>query len=281
MMILRKIAAALFCTFALAFVAGATATVSAQEMTYEEYKVKLAGYESRTAEARRALAACKEGGDKLRAEIAGIDGQVAQVNSEVYELLGTNQAGIDAYLAELTRIEARLMGLLNMSEEALFEKRDEIDSIEARVAELKMDNKANLPDAAQKLANIDQLLERVKARMPRKRIKQYTVVRGDNLWNIAKKPSIYSDPYLWPRIYVENKAKIKNPDMIYPNWTLNVPFGVDLNQHLVVGGQSLSSIAGMVYKDPTKWHRLLKANQSQILEGNLIFPAQVLDVPAN
>ena len=276
----RKITAALFCTLALAMGVGES-SVTAQEMTYEEYKIKLAEYETRTTEARRALAACKEAGDKLRAEINGLDGQIAVVNKEIYELLGHSQPSIDAYLAELDRIEARLMGLLNLSEEALFEKRDEIDSIESRVGEMKMDKRALLPDAKSKLANIDQLLERVKARMPRKRIKQYTVVRGDNLWNIAKKPSIYSDPYLWPRIYVENRAKIKNPDLIFPNWTLNVPFGVDLNQHLVVGGQSLSTIAGMVYKDPTKWHRLLKANQAQILDANLIFPAEVLDVPAN
>ena len=280
MMSFRKITAALLCTLAL--VVGVNRTsVSAQEMTYEEYKIKLAGYEGRVAEARRALQVCEEAGDKLRAEISGIEGQTAGVNGEIYELLGTDQSGIDGYLGELDRIEARLMGLLNLSEEALFEKRDEIDSIEARVAELKLDKRALLPDAVKKLANIDQLLERVKARMPRKRIKQYTVAGGDNLWNIAKKPSIYSDPYLWPRIYVENRAKIKNPDLIFPDWTLNVPFGVDLNQHLVVGGQSLSSIAGVVYKDPTEWHRLLKANQAQILDANLIFPAQVLDVPAN
>lgn len=274
----RNITAALFCTLALAVGFGSV-SVTAQEMTYEEYKIKLAEYENRTAEARRALAACKEAGDKLRAEIQGVDGQIAGVNKEIYELLGSNQAEIDAFLAELNRIEARLMGLLKLSEEALFEKRDEIDSIEARVAEMKQDKRALLPDAAKKLANIDQLLERLKARMPRKRIKEYTVVRGDNLWNIAKKPSIYSDPYMWPRIYVENRGKIKNPDLIYPDWKLNVPFGVDLNQHLVVSGQSLSTIAAAVYKDPTKWHRLLKANQAQILDANLIFPAQVLDVP--
>ena len=276
----RKITAALFCTLALVVGLGGV-PVTAQEMTYEEYKIKLAEYEGRTAEARRALAACKEAGDKLRAEIGALEGDMASVNKEIYELLGTDQGSIDSFLAELDRIEARLMGLLNLSEEALFEKRDEIASIEERVAQIKEDNRALLPDAANKLANIDQLLERVKALMPRTRIKQYTVMRGDNLWNIAKKPSIYSDPYLWPRIYVENKGKIKNPDLIYPNWSLNVPFGVDLNQHLVVTGQSLSSIAGAVYKDPTKWHRLLKANQSQILDANLIFPAQVLDVPAN
>ena len=280
MMDFKKITATLICTLALAVGFGGV-SVSAQEMTYEEYKIKLAEYENRTAEARRAMQVCKEAGDKLQAEIGGLDGDIAGVNNEIYQLLGTDQSKIDAFLAELDRIEARLMGLLNLSEEALFDKRDEIDSIEARIAEMKEDGRALLPDAASKLSNIDQLLERVKARMPRKRIKQYTVVQGDNLWNIAKKPSIFSDPYLWPRIYVENRSKIKNPDLIFPDWTLNVPFGVDLNQHLVTRGQSLSTIAGIVYKDPTKWHRLLKVNQAQILDANLIFPAQVLDVPAN
>ena len=173
------------------------------------------------------------------------------------------------------------MGLLNLSDEALFDKRDEVNSIEDRVEEMKKDSRAQLPDAIKKFRNIDQLLERINARMPRKRVKGYTVVRGDNLWNIARKPSIYSDAYLWPRIYLENRDKIKNPDLIYPNWVLNVPFGVDLNQHLVVRGQNLSSIAGAVYKDPTKWHRIFRANQNQIMDASLIFPAQVLEIPAN
>ena len=276
----RNITAALICTLALVLGLGGL-SVTAQEMTYEEYKIKLAEYEKRTIDANKALAACKAEGEKLRAEIAGLDGQIAGVRKEIEGLLGYNQGEIDGFLAELDRIEARLMGLLNLSDEALFEKRDEVNSIEDRIEEMKKDKRALLPDSKAKLANIDQLLERINARMPRKRIKQYTVVRGDNLWNIAKKPSMYSDPYMWPRIYVENRSKIKNPDLIFPDWKLNVPFGVDLNQHLVQSGQSLSAIAGMVYKDPTKWHRLLKANQSQIMDANLIFPAQVLDVPAN
>lgn len=45
----------------------------------------------------------------------------------------------------------------------------------------------------------------------------YTVMRGDNLWNIAKKPSIYGNPYEWPLIYMSNSDKISNPDLIYPN----------------------------------------------------------------
>lgn len=279
-MTFRKIAAALLCTLIAcgAFISVADAQ---QGMTVTEYKQKQAEYEKRRADALLAIQECDTFGEQLKAEITEAQEVVDEINGEIYQLLGTDKTSIDGYLAELDRIEARLMGLLNLSDDALFDKRDEVNSIEDRIDVLGKDKLAILPDAAIKIRNIDRLIERINARMPRKRIKPYTVVRGDNLWNIAKRPSIYSDAYLWPRIYIENRSKIKNPDLIYPNWVLNIPFGVDLNQHLVVRGQRLSSIADVVYNDPTKWHRIFRANQSQILDANLIFPAQVFDIPAN
>ncbi len=54
---------------------------------------------------------------------------------------------------------------------------------------------------------------------------QYTVVRGDNLWNISAKDSIYGNPYEWPLIYKANADKIKDPDLIYPGQE----FGIDRN----------------------------------------------------
>jgi nucleoid-associated protein YgaU len=44
----------------------------------------------------------------------------------------------------------------------------------------------------------------------------YTVVRGDNLWNISGKSDIYGDPYQWPLIYKANRSQIKDPDLILP-----------------------------------------------------------------
>tara|TARA_Y100000588_G_scaffold393423_2_gene509359 strand:+ start:4894 stop:5733 length:840 start_codon:yes stop_codon:yes gene_type:complete len=279
-MTFKRITTTLLCAVIACF-ALSTAADAQQGMTYDEYKIKMAEYDKRTSEARLALAECKKMGETVGTEITALEKDVAAVNEEIYEVLGTDQSSIDGFLAELDRIEARLMGLLNLSDEALFDKRDEVNSMEDRSEKMKKDILANLPDAQTKFRNIDQLLERINARMPRKRVKPYTVARGDNLWNIAKKPSIYNDAYLWPRIYMENRGKIKNPDLIYPSWVLNMPFGVDLNQHLVTSGQHLSTIADAVYKDPTKWHRIFRANQSQILDANLIFPAQVLDIPAN
>lgn len=51
----------------------------------------------------------------------------------------------------------------------------------------------------------------------------YTVVRGDNLWNIAKKPQHYGNGFAWPMIYKANRDKIKNPDLIYPKQIFKIP----------------------------------------------------------
>lgn len=45
----------------------------------------------------------------------------------------------------------------------------------------------------------------------------------DCLWNIAAKKNIYNDPWKWKKIYMANKTKIKNPDLIYPQQVLKIP----------------------------------------------------------
>jgi LysM repeat protein len=50
----------------------------------------------------------------------------------------------------------------------------------------------------------------------------YTVVSGDNLWNIAGSSSIYGDPYKWPLIYKANKSKISDADLIYPGQVFDI-----------------------------------------------------------
>ncbi|MDH5572841.1 MAG: LysM peptidoglycan-binding domain-containing protein [Gammaproteobacteria bacterium] len=50
----------------------------------------------------------------------------------------------------------------------------------------------------------------------------YEVVKGDNLWNISAKDSVYGNPYQWPLIYKNNSAQIKDADLIYPGQVLAV-----------------------------------------------------------
>ncbi len=52
-------------------------------------------------------------------------------------------------------------------------------------------------------------------------VKTYTVVRGDCLWNIAKK--YYGNGAQYTKIYNANKSKISNPNLIYPGQVLVIP----------------------------------------------------------
>ena len=54
----------------------------------------------------------------------------------------------------------------------------------------------------------------------------YLVVKGDSLWTISGKPSIYGNPYQWPLIYKANRDKIKDADLIYPGQELTIERGV-------------------------------------------------------
>ena len=49
----------------------------------------------------------------------------------------------------------------------------------------------------------------------------YTVVKGDCLWNIAKK--YYGNGSKYTVIYNANRDKIKNPNLIYPGQVLTIP----------------------------------------------------------
>jgi nucleoid-associated protein YgaU len=53
-------------------------------------------------------------------------------------------------------------------------------------------------------------------------VTSYSVVRGDNLWNISGKEEVYADPYQWPLIYKTNRDKIKDADLIYPGQVFDI-----------------------------------------------------------
>lgn len=52
---------------------------------------------------------------------------------------------------------------------------------------------------------------------------QWREVDTDCLWRIAGYDSIYSNPFLWPKIWRRNKKIIQNPDLIFPGQVLVIP----------------------------------------------------------
>lgn len=53
--------------------------------------------------------------------------------------------------------------------------------------------------------------------------KDYTVERGDTLWDITKEE--LQDPFLWPKVWNAN-PDINNPDKIYPDQKIKIPLSL-------------------------------------------------------
>jgi nucleoid-associated protein YgaU len=53
--------------------------------------------------------------------------------------------------------------------------------------------------------------------------RRLVVVRGDNLWNIAR--AQYGTGFQHTLIYGANKDQIRNPDLIYPGQVFSLPKG--------------------------------------------------------
>jgi len=53
-------------------------------------------------------------------------------------------------------------------------------------------------------------------------VTSYSVVRGDNLWDISGKEEVYANSYQWPLIYKTNRDKINDADLIYPGQVFDI-----------------------------------------------------------
>jgi len=268
---------------ALALVISLSSVAQAQEdkMTREEYVAQMADLQQREAAAMQQIEMLNGQIDDLARQLASVDLAIDDLNDQIRTLVDASDTQIDAFGNRLDAIIGQLEGLLSLAPEVLIQRKGEAKALATEVEDLKSSRIAAIPEMAEKLTRIGALLSQIKARIAQPVTIDYTVERGDNLWNIAKKESVYDDPYMWPRIYRANKEDIKDPDMIFPEQTLAVPFGVAENQYLVSRGDFLFKIAADVYNDASKWHKIYEANKARVVEPHLIFPAQVLEIPSN
>jgi nucleoid-associated protein YgaU len=51
---------------------------------------------------------------------------------------------------------------------------------------------------------------------------KYSVKKGESLWRIAGKDSVYGDSFKWPLLFKANRANIDDPDLIYPRQALKI-----------------------------------------------------------
>ncbi|MDZ7265766.1 MAG: LysM peptidoglycan-binding domain-containing protein [candidate division KSB1 bacterium] len=248
-------------------------------MTMDEYRQQLAEWQKREADAKAEIPKVDAEIAALKAELASLDQQINKEWDDIYAMLGTDRAGVEAYRNDLKNLEAEVDGLMALSPEELFKRRAELDAMQARLNEMKKSKIGLLSEMQDIIARIEGKITQLRSRMPKAIYTEYNVQRGDYLWKISGKQDIYGDPYQWMRIYSYNRDQIKDPDLIYPQQIFKIQREVGPDEYLVAKGDFLGKIAkGM--GDPTMWRRLYEANKNIIGDDpSKLYPYTVLRIP--
>ncbi len=181
-----------------------------EEMTEEEWQAEI----TRLTEVKTARLAEKaelEGAiASAKAELAALQA-VEDCYKETYRMLGNaTEADVDNFRARVKALEAKI----NRKEEPKEDRQAELDALKANAI-------SALPEFYNKVHN--ELQRKLDAWIIVPKEVNYTVVKGDCLWNIAKKDEHYANGFAWPMIYRANKDKIKNADLIYPAQEFTIP----------------------------------------------------------
>jgi hypothetical protein len=74
------------------------------------------------------------------------------------------------------------------------------------------------------------------------KVDAYIVQRGDNLWDIASKRSVYGSGWLYPLIVKANKDKIKDANDLKTGLTLNIPRGLSAGDYDVAREEAMAGV---------------------------------------
>jgi nucleoid-associated protein YgaU len=127
-----------------------------------------------------------------------------------YAMIGASKADVDNFRKQVQALTAKIDG----KEGPKADRQAELDA-------LKKNKISALPEFFDTVQN--QLQKKLDAWVEAPKEVNYTVVKGDCLWNIAKKKDHYANPFAWPVIYKANRDQIKNPDLIFPKQIFKIP----------------------------------------------------------
>lgn len=180
-----------------------------EDMTKEEWQKEI----NRLTEAKVALTSEL---NSLKTEIANLKATRDKLQAyddcmkELYAMVGATKADVDNFRNQLNALERKI----DNREAPKADRQAELDA-------LKKNKISALPEFFDKVHN--QLQRKLDAWQEAPKEINYTVVRGDHLWGIAKKKEHYDNPFAWPMIYRANRDQIKNPDLIYPKQIFKIP----------------------------------------------------------
>lgn len=203
-----------------------TSLFAQEEMTKEQWQQQINEATTRRNELKTRLDRLTAEIDNLRNQSSKLDADIAACEDELFSMLGVTRERFEAFDRELRTHEQRADELMRIADADLMRYNDEINSMSKRVNEMMKDKLGKLPRFSSRLANLRKNVDGLLATLAKSGM-TYTVGTWardrDCLWNIAKKPNIYANAWLWPKIWQSNKDKIRDPDIIQPGWRLNIP----------------------------------------------------------
>lgn len=208
---------------------------AAQEMTKEEWQKQITEYTAKRNELKTKLAGVQAEIDKLKKEDADKAAAVKKCNDDLMALVGADAAGERAFAAKLDEIDAKINELSRLSNQDLWARKGEIDDVQKMLDDVKKSKLSALPKYYDRVKEQQNRIDALRKTLESAQMAMtYTVGTWakdrDCLWNIAKKPKIYDNAFLWPKIWQGNKDKIKNPDVIKKGQVLSIPPKADLTK---------------------------------------------------
>ncbi len=210
----------------------ATAGVLAQEMTKEEWQKQITDLTAKRNDLNNKLSSLKSEVENLKSQDAAKAAALKQCQDELLAMAGGTPEQIAAYENDLKKIDTKLSDLSKLSNQDLWNRRAELDEVQGWIDAAKKNKLSALPKYNDQVADYQKRLDALKATLKQYAesgagMMTYTVGTWakdrDCLWNIAKKPRIYDNAFLWPKIYQGNRDLIKNADVIEPGWKLKIP----------------------------------------------------------
>jgi nucleoid-associated protein YgaU len=218
---------------AVIVLAVAVPSVSAQtKMTKEEWQKQITDYTAQRDNLKKTLAQLNKDVDSLKALLASLNQKIVTAGNDTKALTGASDELRKAYVAQLAALENWINELARLSNQDLYARRSEIDSVQAKLDELKKSKLAALQEYHDKLQALQQKIDGLRETLAKPDFlasleKTYVVgtwkKNRDCLWNISKKKDIYDNPFMWPKIWQGNRDQIKDPDIIHKGQRLKIP----------------------------------------------------------
>ena len=189
---------------------------SAATFAQEEKKMTKDEWQAEMTRLQTEQASLSKEDSSLKADISTLKSKEGNIESydncmkELYQMVGATESDVDNFRTAVSELD----GKISRKEGPKADRQKDLDA-------LKMNKISALPEFYDKVHN--QMQSALDAWVEAPKEVDYTVVRGDCLWNIAKKPMFYGNGFAWPNIYKANRDKIKNPNLIFPKQVFKIP----------------------------------------------------------